>query len=212
MKGFSLLEVTIAIVILAGALIGISRIISSSYIYAAKIENIYKGTELAWIKLHEIDEDIKKNGIPEVGLVGKEEDGVFEDKAYEGFKWKYSIKKVYIPIPDLSAPSTGEESDTEKAGDMISGVKPLIEDFFKERIRKLTLIVSWGEGKMESEKVTFTIFLTTDGTTTEFKQGSGIPGSSTNKSSTPSKNTGKLPKGNDVPWDSGGGGSLDFNY
>ncbi len=169
-RGFSLLEVTIAVVILSTALIVISRIISMSYYYAERVENIYKGTELAWVKLHEIEEDIKKNGLPTLGPLGKEDEGEFEEDEYEGFRWKYSIKKVYIPIPDLAPGADDEGGKEEEAAGMLMGVKPMIEDFFKERIRKLTLEVLWGEGRRESEKVQFTLFLTTEGTVKDFKE------------------------------------------
>lgn len=174
-RGFSLLEVTVAIVILAGTLISLTRIISYSYSYSEKIDRIYQGTELAWLKLHDIEEDIKKNGIP---TAEKSEEGEFDDKAFEGFKWKYTIKRVYVLIPDMSSPDSGSggEGQQEQAGDMLMGVKSMIEDFFRERIRKLSLVVYWGEGKKESEKVVFTIFLTTDGTVQEFKQATGMPG------------------------------------
>ena len=56
---------------------------------------------------------------------------------------------------------------------MLSLAKGNIEDFFKERIRKLTVSVFWGEGLKESEKVVFTVFLTTDGTVKTFQQYNG---------------------------------------
>ena len=56
---------------------------------------------------------------------------------------------------------------------MLSLAKGNIEDFFKDRIRKLTVSVFWGEGVKESEKVVFTVFLTTDGTVKTFQQYTG---------------------------------------
>jgi hypothetical protein len=52
----------------------------------------------------------------------------------------------------------------------------MIEDFIKEKIRKLTLEVTWGEGRRESEKVTFVLFIPADTTTQEFQQGGQTPG------------------------------------
>ena len=58
MKGLSLLEVMVATMILAGTLLSITRIISSSYLYTERISNLYLGSELAQLKLHEIQEKI----------------------------------------------------------------------------------------------------------------------------------------------------------
>jgi prepilin-type N-terminal cleavage/methylation domain-containing protein len=167
-KGFSLLEVMVATVILAGMLISISRIISYSYLYNSKIRKIYLGTELAWLKLDEIKEKIKKDGIPDQQI---EEEGEFEDDAYKGFKWKWEIKRVFLPLPtSLPSQNDNEEGEQSKTANMFMGASSMIEDFFKERIRKLILKVYWDGGKKESEKVTFTLFLTTKGTATQFRQ------------------------------------------
>ncbi|HSW59267.1 MAG TPA: prepilin-type N-terminal cleavage/methylation domain-containing protein [bacterium] len=177
-KGFSLIEVLAATTILAGVLFSLSRIISGSYIYTSKIRSIYLGTELARLKLHDIQEKIKEDGLPETEM---EEEGDFEQREYEGFKWKYSIKRVFIPLPDISssAEDDGTQTQAEEAAGMLSLAKGNIEDFFKERIRKLSLTVFWGRGDRDSEKVVFTIFLTTDGSVKTFQQyqgGGGVQG------------------------------------
>lgn len=174
--GFSLLEVTVAIAILAGLLLSVSRIVSHSYYYTERVADIYLGTELARLKLHDIEVDIKKDGLP---TADKEEEGDFDEKAYEGFKWRYSIKRVHIPIPDISGGSaTGEveQSAQDQGADLLMGAKSMIEDFIKEKIRKLTLEVWWGEGKRESERVTFVVFIPADTTVQEFQQGGSQQG------------------------------------
>lgn len=184
-KGFSLIEVLAAVTILSGVLFAVTRIISASYLYASKIDNIYLGTELARLKLHDIELKIEEDGLPEMEY---EEEGEFEEDAYEGFKWKYSIKKVFIPLPDFTSSSSDDtEGHQEQAASMLSLAKGNIEDFFKERIRKLTLIVFWGKGVKESERVEFTVFLTTEGTVKQFQQykgrgSGGAAGNPANKS------------------------------
>ena len=168
-KGFSLIEVLAAITILSGVLFASSRIISASYIYASKIHNIYLGTELCRLKLHDVEEKIKEDGMPEDET---EEEGDFEEREYEGFRWKYSVKRVFMPLPDFSTGSD-DGSYLDQSASMLSLAKGNIEDFFKERIRKLTVSVFWGEGVKESEKVVFTLFLTTDGTVKTFQQYTG---------------------------------------
>jgi len=168
-RGFSLIEVLAAVTILSGVLFAASRIISASYIYASKIHNIYLGTELCRLKLHDVEEIIREDGLPDDET---EEEGDFEDREYEGFRWKYSVKRVFIPLPDFST-SADDGSYLDQSASMLSLAKGNIEDFFKERIRKLTVSVFWGEGVKESEKVVFTVFLTTDGTVKTFQQYTG---------------------------------------
>ncbi|HOW52575.1 MAG TPA: prepilin-type N-terminal cleavage/methylation domain-containing protein [bacterium] len=179
--GFSLLEVTVAIAILAGLLLSVARIVSHSYYYTERVADIYLGTELARLKLHDIEEDIKKDGLP---TADKEDEGDFDEKAYEGFKWKYSIKRVHIPIPDISGGSATNEveaSAQEQGADLLMGAKSMIEDFIKEKIRKLTLEVWWGEGKRESERVTFVLFIPADTTVKDFEQGGQLPANPQNQ-------------------------------
>ena len=168
-RGFSLIEVLAAITILSGVLFASSRIISASYIYASKIHNIYLGTELCRLKLHDVEEKIKEDGLPDDET---EEEGEFEEREYEGFRWKYSIKRVFIPLPDFSTDSD-DNSSLGQSASMLSLAKGNIEDFFKEKIRKLTVSVFWGEGVKESEKVVFTLFLTTDDSAKTFQQYTG---------------------------------------
>jgi len=169
-KGFSLLEVLAAVTILAGVLFSVARIVSASYLYASKIQNIYLGTELARLKMHDIEEILKEDGIPETEF---EDEGDFDREEYRDFKWKYSIKRVFLPLPDFNPGSDNVGGYQEQAAGMLGMAKGNIEDFFKERIRKLTLTVYWGKGEKQSEKVVFTHFLTTLGAAGEFKQSQG---------------------------------------
>jgi len=166
-KGFSLIEVLAAVTILAGVLFAVTRIISASYLYAFKVDKIYLGTELARLKLHDIEVKIAKDGLPEAEF---KDEGDFEEEAYEGFKWKYSIKRVFIPLPDFTGLGGKAQGKKEESASILSLAKGNIEDFFKERIRKLSLVVYWDKGKKETEKVEFTVFLTTKGSTTQFNQ------------------------------------------
>ena len=197
-KGFSLIEVLAAVTILSGVLFSLARIISASYIYTSKIRNIYLGTELARLKLHDVEEIIREDGLPETEI---EEEGEFEQSEYKDFRWKYSIKRVFIPLPDFSTSGDGTNTREEEAAGMLSLAKGNIEDFFKERIRKLTLTVLWNKGDRESERVVFTIFLTTTGSVKTFQQyqgtgGAGGPGSGGDamRKSDPSYNRFKTPQ------------------
>ncbi len=169
-KGFSLIEVLAAVTILAGVLFSVSRIISASYLYASMVSNIYLGTELAQLKMHEIEEILKEDGIPETEF---EDRGTFDNPEYDAFRWEYTIRRVFFPLPDLSPGRDDVGGYQDQAAGMLSLARGNIEDFFRDRIRKLTLTVSWGSGKRASEKVVFTYFLTTTGRAGEFRQHEG---------------------------------------
>ncbi len=171
-KGFSLLEVLAAVVILAGVLFSVARIVSASYLYASKIQNIYLGTELARLKMHDIEVMLKEEGVPETEF---EDEGTFDRQEHRDFRWKYSINRVFIPLPDFSPGSGDVGGYQEQAAGFMGMARGNIEDFFKERIRKLTLTVYWGKGEKQSEKVVFTYFLTTLGQAGEFQQKEPAP-------------------------------------
>jgi prepilin-type N-terminal cleavage/methylation domain-containing protein len=187
-KGFSLLEVLAAVTILAGVLFSVARIVSASYLYASKIQYIYLGTELARLKMHDIEVYLKEEGIPNDEF---EDEGDFDRDEYRDFKWKYSIKRVFIPLPDFNPGGDDVGGYQEQAVGMMGMAKGNIEDFFKERIRKLTLKVYWGKGERESEKVVFTYFLTTLGQAGEFRQ--NMPKGRSPAPIQPGKNTPPVP-------------------
>ena len=181
---FTLLEVMMATVILSGTLIALSRIISASYLYTEKISRIYVGTELAWLKLHDVEETLKKDGIPTDEY---EEEGTFDDRPFKEFHWKYTIKKVYIPLPDLAPSGDDQGGQQAQAAGMLDMVRGNIEDFFKSRIRKMTLTIWWNGGKKNSEKVVFTKFLDTSGQSFQDTKKSLHPSNPRNKKSNHNK-------------------------
>ncbi|MFO7734904.1 MAG: type II secretion system protein [bacterium] len=183
-RAFSLLEVMVATAILAGTMIAVSRIVSASYLYNQKVRKIYLGTELAWKKLHDVQLWIDENGVPSDKIT---EEGDFDEAAYEGFRWEWSIVKVFLPLPDVST-SDQDGGYMEESASMLMGAKGMIEDFFEARIRKLTLKVMWDGGERASENVEFTIFLPADGQMEKFQQApSGPPGAGGKTPSAPSQ-------------------------
>ena len=93
-KGFTLIEILMALVILSGAMIIISRIWSGNKQRVEKISNYHKVTQLMEKKITELEFEWRKknfNSIP------KEEKGDFEEEKY--FSWSVKTQPLKLPDP-----------------------------------------------------------------------------------------------------------------
>lgn len=140
-NGFSLLEVMVAVAILAIALLALVNFQGQSMIIFGRAEKLSLASFLAREKmadvLLQIDKDLFQQGsFPE----DKSDSGAFE-KPYEDFKWEYKMRKVDIPAPG------GVEARENPAMAIMHTVSTQI----KELVREVALTVSWEElGKEQS--------------------------------------------------------------
>jgi len=139
-RGFSLLEVMIAVVILAMAFSTLIGVISVSSARARSAEHLTTATMLARQKMTEIEIELKKGMLKGEFPEDKEEDGAFEEP-FERFRWKMVIKKVELPAPIM-----GEKGGVQE---MIS--RELTKEISKS-VRELKLTLSWVEPITEQEK------------------------------------------------------------
>ncbi|GEM_PF-1508237 len=174
-KGFTLLEIMIAMAILSISLLALYTSMGNSLRISGSAEDTDQATQLARKKMTEIlmslDEDIARGAFPEE----KEENGTF-DKPFEKYKWSYAIKKVQIPV--LQPPSNqaaGSVGEGSSKGATPSGATPgqttpglenaaanmaqMVTKKISESIRELKLTVSWGENPDDEEKVVLTTHL-----------------------------------------------------
>jgi general secretion pathway protein I len=93
-RGFTLLEVMIAMAILSGALtwlvVGVSRNIKAEN--HAKL--ITTGTLLARQRMIDLEDELREKGF---GEFEKEQTGNFEDKGFARFTWRAIVDKVELP-------------------------------------------------------------------------------------------------------------------
>lgn len=139
--GFNLLEVMIAIAILAVSLLALFHFQSSSLLSSARAQRISVSTLLADQKMSEILLELEK-GIKKGEFPGdKEETGNFEGEEFEDYRWKVAIKKVEIPVPPAK----------EGASNVMGMVFSQVAEQLSKMSREVKVTISWMEFDEEVE-------------------------------------------------------------
>lgn len=138
-KGFTLLEIMLALAVFAVAVAGLVGFNARGYVNDAKARQISIATDLARGKMVdyqlEIEKEINKGSFPEE----KAEDGGF-DRPYDNYRWKAEIRKVELPLPPLG------ENMGEATGQLMQMMTKQISD----AVREIKITISWSE--MEKER------------------------------------------------------------
>jgi prepilin-type N-terminal cleavage/methylation domain-containing protein len=152
--GFSLLEVMVALAILAMALVVLVGITTDNVRNTQHAKMVTVATFLARAKMAEVEDLVLDDGFTDND---EEEEGDFADQGWPDIKWKTSIEKVELP-PDLAQQTQEaaqgqmeEHSDNPlaaMAGFMGGFMSTLIEPIrvgLEESVRRVTVKVSWHE-------------------------------------------------------------------
>ena len=140
--GFTLLEVMVAVAILAISLSVLLTFQGNTLLVSGRQEYISIATMLARQKMVEVELDLEKGMLKGEFPDEKAEEAEF-DPPFEDYRWKMSIKKVELP-----APMVGEEGSVQ---DMIG--KQLSQEIAKT-VRELRVEISWEElGALQSMEV-----------------------------------------------------------
>lgn len=146
-KGFTLLEIIVALAILSVSLVVISDLHNSGMLRSRRAEDITTASMLARLKLHEVQLEIENNMAKgEFPAENKHDEGKF-DEPYEKFSWSLDIKKVDIPVPPQpEGGGEGEEGAADQAGmGVMFQIFKMISEKIAESARELKLEVKWNE-------------------------------------------------------------------
>lgn len=94
-RGFTLLEVMVAIAILAGALLAVSDLVGSSLRNHLRAIHLETATVLARGKLAALEDGYERTGFRDFSQT---EEGSFEDEGHAEVKWKLEVVKPQVDL------------------------------------------------------------------------------------------------------------------
>jgi general secretion pathway protein I len=118
-QGFTLLEVMVAVAILAISLGAVFSAEAGSVRTAVRARKMGLATLLVRCKMGEIEEDLAKKGLPAVHASGS--DKCCKDAEIEGFKCKWEVQPIVLPDTMFG----NDDDDKKKPGAKSHGANPL---------------------------------------------------------------------------------------
>ena len=175
-RGFTLLEVMIAVAILGLSLTAIfsSEVGAANVAARARRQNV--AATLARCKMGEIEQVIAIEGLP--AIEKKDTDACCEHAPVEGFECDWLIERIILPELGATGDEEGDEdvdeSLTRRANETLDEVQaaettqqvlagesgnlamlalelgfPILKPFLEEQVRRATVTVRWKEGPKE---------------------------------------------------------------
>lgn len=139
-RGFTLIEVLVALMILAIALLGFRQGQSSTVKLAVQSEKQAQALTLAQKQMTETEIMLRKKnfqGMPE------EEKGEFKDEAFKEYKWIRKLEKVDLGC--FMPKQKGKDANEQ-------GVFSIFDKLFDNSVRKIRITVEWSDGKQTRSK------------------------------------------------------------
>ncbi len=166
-RGFTLLEVMVAIAILAFALVSVSEVVSGSLRSQVLARDLDVATLLARGKMAELTEKYEREGF-QVG--GDSDDGSFEDEGHPELRWKMKLVEPPSTLDGKALASAmigdaalqqllqpkADETGRQQVNPAAAAMSAMIEaqlnvlaSTVKQGVRELRLTVSWKDGARE---------------------------------------------------------------
>lgn len=149
--GFTLVEIMIAIAIMAVGLLSLYTAQGNSLRASGNAENIQIASLLArqimTEKMLELEKDLLKGSIPE----DKEEETGEFDPPFTRYRWQFSVRKVEIPLAG-EIPGAGEQGQGQDTGTAIQApasaqksVAQIVTKKISENVREIKVKIIWEE-------------------------------------------------------------------
>jgi general secretion pathway protein I len=180
-RGFTLVEVMLALAILVGGLVILLRGTAQNIQTSQRSEMLGIATDLARGKMYDVEEKLLHDGFGELDL---EEEGDFDEEGWPEYKWTYTVEKVELPNAGALGAIQGEGEDGEGgastgAGDplggllgmgggdsgalggasFITGQFEMIRQVLEAAIRKVTITIEW-KALVSDEQLVVVCFFT----------------------------------------------------
>jgi len=168
-RGFTLLEVLIAIAILSMSLMVIYQTQGRAVQMANYGKFMSVATLLVRTKIIEIEEQLKEEGFSDFD---DEKEGTFEEEGFDKFRWLANIKKITINLPESLSTSGGGLSGMGGGGDQKDGASnkqqmgmnlamlgphlKTIAKILEQSVRELKITVFWPSGPKKENSINVT--------------------------------------------------------
>jgi prepilin-type N-terminal cleavage/methylation domain-containing protein len=171
--GFTLLEVVIALSILAVSLFVLVDAEAGAVLMTVEAEKMLTGTYLAQEKMSEAmlrleregfkDSDIDEEGdFSDFGVSDSMSGGADVGEAFADYSWAYTIREVDIQVGDIAETATelqssgyGEQKeggDTDATSAAAQAIPTdMLSDMIKPYIREIRVLVWWGDEEPDPE-------------------------------------------------------------
>lgn len=174
--GFTLMEVMIAMAILAGALTGLSLSLARAVRAATHARLMTTATFLCRQKLAELEDQFIVDGFTDSAGV-KEEKGEYKEEEFRNYSWRRTTESIRLPnVSDMQTAATKLLQDKQQIGgssssgpsggskgDLGAGVGGMlgpVKDMLEQGIRRVTVSVWWVEAGRGEQHVDVVAFFT----------------------------------------------------
>ena len=186
--GFTLLEIMVALAILATTLVVLLRIVTNNVRATNHAKMTTAATFLARTKMVEVEDTILYDGFIETNEF---KNGTFKTDGYPQFRWETSVERIELPTNLAQQTQDEAKAASDKAKDpmaMMSGflggmMSTFIEPIrigLQESVRKVTVRVLWDETGRRDQSFEVVQYLTDpaklDLALTGGAAGAGAPG------------------------------------